>query len=973
MRRNSAGTAARGLGISQKEKPEESSCGSPVEVGKRGETDADGSGDDNGGLGWPMENLPPLSVVSDGLAAAKALFSSCSKTFQCQRHRAHSQADAYEYGQKPPLQLQRLLSYRTQDSSVQWSLCDSGDDDCIALVLEEPVEVSNSEETRETKPSLHEYRRPTREEIELFASMQRDTLDASPIEDVSVEDVLFPTTTGPTKDEIESFVSFLDEDTESDTQHSEPTLPNTPRVASNTAATIILTAPNTTIDMAATTTTSGEPILTREQQHVVDLVAAGRNVFYTGPAGCGKSTVLCALEKRLHHMHKTVHILAPTGRAALNVHGTTTWTYAGLTPDDHARPLAKLLAACHRKAVWQRLSRTDVLIIDEISMIENLHLERLSAILQEARRSPYVFGGLQIVVTGDFCQLPPPRPLQNCMTCGGKMDVQAPLNSRSVTGIGRPMRMHQDTARTYRCRQDHAAYVDEEKWAFNSCAWRRCHFVPVLLRTVHRQNEPAFLCLLQKCRLGLPLTDAEVRLLTHDGAPMPPRSTTTMNNDWIPPSATCTRLFPTNREAEDVNYREFSKLPGPLRVYWCRDTFVWRGRKNDPNMRAKGRRYMPFVPPNILWMADVPRESEEGVFVASPIRGPLGSLKDHRYEEVLELKVGMLVMLLANISLQTGLCNGSQGIVCGFSDLDETGKPVQKPRADENAVKQEDKDTVLAKDSDHKGAETSVKQEPWKDDSYNRYKTGATDDQEYMDKKEDADTLERQDLPPKDVLEKRRGGSFTPYDIFSLRDKGHLDRREDERVRRMRENAMDFCKNEVERYSSCSGQESATGFVGGLLQQRRGWPIVRFFHDGLERVIPPHCSLSELDDGGDLDSDGALDGEPSLRSYLSRTQVPLAPAWAVTIHKSQGLSLDRVVVDLSRVFADGQVYVALSRARTLASLRVQGNTDSLREGSCGDAAVRTFLEAMFGADALGVEVKGGEAGRHALSRSYTEN
>ncbi|KAK8007209.1 hypothetical protein PG989_001199 [Apiospora arundinis] len=121
-----------------------------------------------------------------------------------------------------------------------------------------------------------------------------------------------------------------------------------------------------------------EPVLCPEQAALVDLICAGRNVFYTGSAGCGKSTVLKAFTKRLEGMGKKVHILAPTGRAALQVNGATTWTYAGWTPDSHKKPLEELQKSAHGKFVWKRFNKTDVLVIDEISMVENLHFERLN-------------------------------------------------------------------------------------------------------------------------------------------------------------------------------------------------------------------------------------------------------------------------------------------------------------------------------------------------------------------------------------------------------------------------------------------------------------------------------------------------------------------------------------------------------------------------------------------------------------------
>ncbi|ORY59152.1 uncharacterized protein BCR38DRAFT_65415 [Pseudomassariella vexata] len=110
-----------------------------------------------------------------------------------------------------------------------------------------------------------------------------------------------------------------------------------------------------------------DPPLCPEQAELVDLIVSGRNVFYTGSAGCGKSTVLKVFTKRLREMGKNVRILAPTGRAALNVGGATTWTYAGWTPDAHKRPLEKLKEEAHGKYVWKRFTGTDVLVIDEIS------------------------------------------------------------------------------------------------------------------------------------------------------------------------------------------------------------------------------------------------------------------------------------------------------------------------------------------------------------------------------------------------------------------------------------------------------------------------------------------------------------------------------------------------------------------------------------------------------------------------------
>lgn len=58
---------------------------------------------------------------------------------------------------------------------------------------------------------------------------------------------------------------------------------------------------------------------------------------------------------------------------------------------------------------------------------------------------------------------------------------------------------------------------------------------------------------------------------------------------------------------------------------------------------------------------------------------------------------------------------------------------------------------------------------------------------------------------------------------------------------------------------------------------------------------------------------------------LGRTQTPLVAAWAMSIHESQSLTMDRVIVDLSRAWENGQVYVTLSRATSLEGLKIEGS------------------------------------------------
>jgi ATP-dependent DNA helicase PIF1 len=111
--------------------------------------------------------------------------------------------------------------------------------------------------------------------------------------------------------------------------------------------------------------------LSEEQQIVVDTILSGTNVFYTGSAGAGKSTVLRAFVPALRRQGKKLHTIAPTGRAALAISETTAYMYAGWRVGDFEKSWEQLERKARGETVWQRLTSTDVLVIDEISMLAN--------------------------------------------------------------------------------------------------------------------------------------------------------------------------------------------------------------------------------------------------------------------------------------------------------------------------------------------------------------------------------------------------------------------------------------------------------------------------------------------------------------------------------------------------------------------------------------------------------------------------
>ncbi|KAI4692303.1 uncharacterized protein J4E84_003272 [Alternaria hordeiaustralica] len=151
--------------------------------------------------------------------------------------------------------------------------------------------------------------------------------------------------------------------------------------------------------------------LSDEQKRVVKMIVDGENVFFTGSAGCGKSTVLKYFVPLLKAQGKVVQTIAPTNLAALAVGGRTLQSYAGWRPVNLSFTLDKLKADAHGTQQWKKFVEIDVLVIDEISMVPNHELERLNEVMKEARSAldpanrNRAFGGVQIVVTGDVSQL----------------------------------------------------------------------------------------------------------------------------------------------------------------------------------------------------------------------------------------------------------------------------------------------------------------------------------------------------------------------------------------------------------------------------------------------------------------------------------------------------------------------------------------------------------------------------------------
>lgn len=144
-----------------------------------------------------------------------------------------------------------------------------------------------------------------------------------------------------------------------------------------------------------------------KQQQVFEVVKEGANILITGSAGTGKSYVIENIVKWAKASDKKVGITASTGLAAYLLRGRTIHSFLGV---GLAKKTAELLAKAtmtKNKPVAKRLQALHILIIDEISMIDADFFDKISQYLSIVRDNPLPFGGVQLVLSGDFCQLPP--------------------------------------------------------------------------------------------------------------------------------------------------------------------------------------------------------------------------------------------------------------------------------------------------------------------------------------------------------------------------------------------------------------------------------------------------------------------------------------------------------------------------------------------------------------------------------------
>lgn len=247
-----------------------------------------------------------------------------------------------------------------------------------------------------------------------------------------------------------------------------------------------------------------------EKKIALEAIRRGDNVFITGAAGTGKSYMLKCIKE--HFIGKELHVTASTGIAAVQISGVTLHSWAGLgVGTAPVSEIVKFIASGRGSLLRRKLKKARILAIDEISMISAGLLDMLDEVLKSVRGNSRPFGGIQLILLGDFLQLPP-------------------VTREEAT---------------------------ERLFCFESRAWKEAGIKVCMLQQIFRQEEADFTTLLQEMRHGV-LSEENVALLKSRIRPVP--------QEELRPTILTTH----NHKAEYINRLELDKLSGSTHVFTMR-------------------------------------------------------------------------------------------------------------------------------------------------------------------------------------------------------------------------------------------------------------------------------------------------------------------------------------------------------------------------------------------------------------------
>ena len=342
--------------------------------------------------------------------------------------------------------------------------------------------------------------------------------------------------------------------------------------------------------------------LSFQQQRVLDLMAQGHSMFLSGKAGSGKTY---SLSKYLLTCQNVIP-LAPTGIAASHIAGQTIHSFLKISNNDHDFSLIISRLQVLKSRV-NSIKNAHVLVIDECSMVHPNIFSTLSRVFQHFRNSKLEFGGIQVIIVGDFFQLPP--------------------------------------ISTNRTNLDRQAQAESTQYIFETPTWIRLlksgmHLIH--LDQVFRQTDVSFIKMLNEFRIG-ECSNTSISILEE--------CKNRVYRDDILPTKLCVYRESANRE----NQIQLTKLNNHINSFFSLDQIEYR--------------VLPPSIWHTPTRAELSQFESTGSFKTRNIPQDLSIEFDKfQFDKCLNLSIGAQVILLKNVDVGHGLVNGSRGFVVGFEE-----------------------------------------------------------------------------------------------------------------------------------------------------------------------------------------------------------------------------------------------------------------------------------------------------------------
>ena len=342
------------------------------------------------------------------------------------------------------------------------------------------------------------------------------------------------------------------------------------------------------------------PELSIEQKHAFEKFKRGENLFITGPGGTGKTKLIHHLVSYMNQSGINYQVCAMTGCAALLLGCKSrtlhSWSGIKLAKGPIETTIRQVIRNRKSVSAWKKIK---VLIVDEVSMMSKKIFELCERLGRVIRKNENPFGGIQVIFTGDFFQLPP---------VGDEKE--------------------EDTSR----------------FSFESEKWFKVFPLKNNIQLIHifRQTDQEYIKILLEIRRGEISEEGKELLKKYVKRPFDKSE----HNGAIP-----TKLFPVKSKVEYVNSAMFSKLEGEHVIF-------------ENIEKRNGTVYMDTnkaIEPEMLLKYQA-LTNEEITYEIENMN------KNINIDKSLKLKYGALVMCTFNIDIESGICNGSQGIIVDFKE-----------------------------------------------------------------------------------------------------------------------------------------------------------------------------------------------------------------------------------------------------------------------------------------------------------------